>query len=173
MNIINTQYYDSPCGRMLLGAVDRRLCLCDWSVAKHKQNLLRRLEKHFGASFVERSSDVLETARLQLDEYFGKRRTVFDLPLALAGTPFQCRVWSELQLLPYATTMSYGELARRIGSPKTVRAVASAVGANAIAVIIPCHRIVGSDGSLTCFAGGLSAKRFLLELEREKNLLQK
>ena len=165
MNVISTQYYDSPCGRMILGTTDGRLCLCDWTVAKHKEMLLRRLGKHFDATFVELSSDVLDTAKRQLDEYFEKRRTVFDLPLALAGTPFQKRVWDGLLSLSYSTTISYGELARRIGSPKAVRAVASAVGANAIAVIIPCHRIVGVDGSLTGFAGGLSAKRFLLELE--------
>ena len=166
METINTQFYDSPCGRMMLGVFDGRLCLCDWDVARHKESLLRRLGKHFHASFEERSDETLEKTRRQLDEYFNGHRTTFELPLAVAGTDFQKRVWDELQRIPYSSTLSYGELSRRIGSPKAVRAVASAVGANAIAIIIPCHRIIGSDGSLTGFAGGIAAKRYLLKLEK-------
>jgi len=101
----------------------------------------------------------------QLDEYAAARRREFDLPLALAGTPFQLRVWEELRRIPYGATISYGELARRIGRPAAVRAVAQACGANPVPVVVPCHRVVGSDGRLVGYGGGLPWKRFLLELE--------
>ena len=153
---------------MMLGTVDGRLCLCDWAVARHREALLRRIGKCFKAQFEERPDETLERTKRQLDEYFNGLRTVFKLPLAVAGTDFQKRVWNELQRIPYSSTLSYCELSRRIGSPKAVRAVASAVGANSIAVIIPCHRIIGSDGSLTGFAGGLAAKSYLLELEKRQ-----
>ena len=101
----------------------------------------------------------------QLDEYFDGRRTVFDLPIVFAGTDFQRMVWSEIAKIPYGHTISYGELARRIGRPSSVRAVANATGANVISVIVPCHRVIGSDNSLTGYAGGLKAKEYLLKSE--------
>lgn len=108
---------------------------------------------------------LLEAAR-QLDEYFKGRRTTFDIPLLPVGSAFQKRVWQQLQHIPYGSTVSYGELAAAIGSPDSVRAVANANGANAISIIIPCHRVIGSNGSLTGYGGGIAVKRFLLELER-------
>jgi methylated-DNA-[protein]-cysteine S-methyltransferase len=106
-----------------------------------------------------------DEVRRQLDAYLERRRRSFDLPLAPRGTPFQQRVWRALQAIPYAGTASYGEVAQRIGSPRAVRAVGGANGRNPIAIVIPCHRVVGADGSLTGFGGGLERKRFLLELE--------
>lgn len=103
--------------------------------------------------------------RRQLDEYFAGRRRAFDLPLAPHGTPFQLRVWEELRRIGPGTTRTYGELARAVGKPAAARAVGAAVGRNPISVIVPCHRVVGSDGSLTGFAGGLARKRTLLTLE--------
>jgi len=103
----------------------------------------------------------------QLEEYFSGQRREFTVPLEFAGTEFQCRVWSELKKIPYGETVSYAELARRIGNPAAVRAVAAAVGANPISIFVPCHRVVGSDGSLTGYAGGLDAKRLLLDLEHQ------
>jgi methylated-DNA-[protein]-cysteine S-methyltransferase len=102
----------------------------------------------------------------QLDEYFAGEREIFDLPLALAGTPFQLSVWQALRTIPFGETWSYGELAKTIGNPKGMRAVGLANGRNPIAVIVPCHRVIGADGSLTGFGGGLPRKRFLLELEK-------
>jgi methylated-DNA-[protein]-cysteine S-methyltransferase len=101
----------------------------------------------------------------QLAEYFAGRRTVFDVPLAISGSPFQRRVWRALQDIPYGETISYGELARRIGVPSASRAVGVANGHNPISVIVPCHRVIGADGSLTGYGGGLERKRVLLELE--------
>ncbi len=103
--------------------------------------------------------------RAQLAEYFEGRRHVFDLPLAMTGSAFQRRVWRALQEIPYGETASYGELARRIDVPSAARAVGVANGRNPIAVIVPCHRVIGADGSLTGFGGGLERKRLLLELE--------
>jgi methylated-DNA-[protein]-cysteine S-methyltransferase len=104
-------------------------------------------------------------ARRQLAEYFAGERTDFDVPLASAGTPFQRGVWSGLRKIPYGETISYGQLARRIGRPSAVRAVGLANGRNPIAVIVPCHRVIGADGTLTGYGGGIERKRLLLELE--------
>ena len=103
--------------------------------------------------------------REQLTEYFAGSRTTFDVPLQMAGSPFQLRVWQALCDIPYGTTTSYGELARRVGKPSAARAVGLANGQNPIAVIVPCHRVIGADGSLTGYGGGLDRKRFLLGLE--------
>ena len=117
------------------------------------------------ADFVEKNSKVIEAARQQLEDYFCHERTTFDLPLLFVGSEFQKRVWNALMEISYGTTVSYGDLARRIGMPKAVRAVANANGANAISIFAPCHRVIGSDGSLTGYGGGLPTKKFLLELE--------
>jgi methylated-DNA-[protein]-cysteine S-methyltransferase len=105
------------------------------------------------------------TAADQLAAYFAGRLTEFSLPLAPAGTPFQRRVWAGLQEIPYGDTWSYGQLAGKVGNPAAVRAVGLANGRNPIAVVIPCHRVIGADGSLTGYGGGLDRKRFLLDLE--------
>jgi methylated-DNA-[protein]-cysteine S-methyltransferase len=114
----------------------------------------------------ERSTPLLERAGAQLDEYFAGRRRDFDLPLAPAGTEFQRQVWAVLRTIPFGTTWSYAEVARRIGRPRAVRAVGAANGQNPIGIVIPCHRVVGSDGSLTGYGGGLPRKRWLLAHER-------
>jgi methylated-DNA-[protein]-cysteine S-methyltransferase len=105
-------------------------------------------------------------ARRQLAEYFDGRRRHFDLRLAPEGTPFQTRVWAELCRIPFGTTISYRELAARIGQPAAVRAVGLANGRNPIAIVVPCHRVIGADGSLTGYGGGLDRKRYLLGLEQ-------
>ncbi len=112
-----------------------------------------------------RSDEAFAGVRRQLEEFFDGRRQTFDLELALSGSPFDVTVWRALQEIPYGETISYGELARRIGRPDAVRAVGTANGRNPIAVIVPCHRVIGADGSLTGFGGGLARKRRLLELE--------
>lgn len=108
---------------------------------------------------------VLERARDQLREYFDGRRRTFDLPLELAGTPFQREVWQALLAIPFGATSTYGEIAARIGRPRAVRAVGGAIGRNPVSIVVPCHRVVGSDGSLTGFGGGLPRKRALLGIE--------
>ncbi len=108
---------------------------------------------------------VLAGAAAQLEEYFAGRRTEFDLPLAPEGTDFQRRVWAELMRIPYGETVTYGELARRLGNPTGSRAVGLANGRNPIGIVVPCHRVVGSGGDLTGYGGGLPRKRLLLDLE--------
>jgi methylated-DNA-[protein]-cysteine S-methyltransferase len=105
-------------------------------------------------------------ARAQLTEYFEGARTSFDVPMAPVGTPFQRRVWSALQAIPFAETITYGELARRVGSPGAARAVGRANATNPLSIVVPCHRVTGADGSLTGYAGGEERKRWLLEHER-------
>jgi methylated-DNA-[protein]-cysteine S-methyltransferase len=109
--------------------------------------------------------------RAQLEEYFAGERTAFDVSLAPQGAPFELEVWRALEQIPYGETVSYGEIARRVGQPTAARAVGTANGRNPIAVIVPCHRVIGADGSLTGYGGGLERKRLLLELERGQGRL--
>lgn len=164
-NQIITRRYESPCGALLLGSIGDRLCLCDWQVEKHRNHVDNRLRHMLHAEFVEGSSPVTDNAAAQLDEYFAGKRQDFDIPLLFVGTDFQKKVWNQLLNIPFGKTMSYGEMARQIGLPKAVRAVANANGANAISIFAPCHRVIGSDHALTGYAGGLAAKEYLLKLE--------
>lgn len=161
--------YDAPCGRLVLGAFANRLCLCDWVHGKHREQNEQRLRRILSADFHTGTSPLLDAAALQLDEYFAGQRRRFDIPLLLIGTEFQKKVWQALLEIPYGATISYGELASRIGMPHAVRAVANANGANAISIFAPCHRVIGSDNSLTGYAGGLPAKQYLLGLEQKNN----
>lgn len=157
--------YDAPCGRLLLGSYGDRLCLCDWQVEKHRDHVDSRLQRALHATLEYGTSAVIDKAVRQLDEFFARKRQEFDVPLMFVGTEFQKKVWDELLKIPYGETVSYGEMARNIGMPKAVRAVANANGANAISIFAPCHRVIGSDGSLTGYGGGMAAKEFLLKLE--------
>lgn len=165
METIAIQQYRSPIGDMLLGSIDEKLCLCDWVVEPHREHIDRRMSRYFNAKCHETTTDVIKRAIEEIREYFGGVRREFSLPTQMAGTEFQRRVWSELMTIPYGETISYGQLARRIGNPKGVRAVAMACASNPVSIIVPCHRVIGSDKSLTGYGGGLEAKRALLQLE--------
>lgn len=173
--VIRIQRYYSPCGDLLLGSLGDRLCLCDWDIEKRREKIDTRLRKLLDARYEEKPSDITQEAAAQLDEYFRGERTEFDIPLLFAGTEFQKKVWHRLLEIPYACTLSYGELALQIGAPQSVRAVANANGANALSIFVPCHRVIGSNHSLTGYAGGVEAKKRLLDLEadRKKNLRNK
>jgi O-6-methylguanine DNA methyltransferase len=125
-----------------------------------------RLLRSLSAMDLTDDPALLAPVRTQLEAYFRGELRGFDLPLAPHGTPFQLQVWAELRKIPYGQTISYGELARRLGNPLLTRAVGTANGANPISIIVPCHRVIGADGSLTGYAGGLQLKRALLDLER-------
>ena len=159
------QRYRSPCGEMMLGAIGDSICLCGWIGRSGYERDLARVTKHFGACVVHGTCPVIDIAAEQLDEYFAGERKVFALPLVFSGTEFQNMVWNGLLRIPYGVTISYGEEASRLGCPKSVRAVASANGANPIGVIVPCHRVIGADGSLTGYSAGTDIKAFLLRLE--------
>ena len=150
----------------MLGAYDGQLCLADWRYRKMRKSIDARLQKGLNAKYIQEDTVVLQQTRQQLDEYLKRKRKSFDVPLFMVGTLFQKQVWQALIDIPYGKTCSYLQLSKNIGNEKAVRAVASANGANAISILIPCHRIIGSDGSLTGYAGGLPAKKKLLHLEQ-------
>ena len=147
-------YYDFPIGKLGLAETDGGIS----HVTFHGEKLPRNA--------VERETPLIQKAAKQLHEYFARKRTSFDLPLALAGTPFQLAVWKALTAIPCGETRSYADIAAAVGSPKGFRAVGMANNRNPVAIIVPCHRVIGKDGSLTGYAGGLHIKEFLLELER-------
>ncbi len=151
--------YDSPLDSLLLVANDEALTGVYFSDG--------RSQSIIGGDWEEQPAHpVLQSAKWQLDEYFAGRRKTFDLPLAPNGTPFQHQVWQALCAIPYGETQSYADIARRIGNPKAVRAVGAANGANPVSIVVPCHRVIGADGSLTGYGGGLPRKRKLLALEQ-------
>jgi methylated-DNA-[protein]-cysteine S-methyltransferase len=148
---------DSPVGPLTLVAVDGVLA---------RLHMDRQRYAPDPASFGPRDDGPFAEAARQLEDYFAGTRTGFELDLALAGTPFQQRVWQELRAIPYGETVSYGQLADRIGQPTASRAVGLANGRNPVGIIVPCHRVVGADGSLTGYGGGIERKRYLLAHEQ-------
>jgi methylated-DNA-[protein]-cysteine S-methyltransferase len=154
MNLYTT--FDSPIGELL---------------AVGDGEALTRLQMQAGRRPVpidpswKRDDDALDPVRTQLEEYFAGARTTFEIPLAMIGNGFELSVWAALQEIPYGETVSYGAIARAIGHPTAFRAVGLANGRNPVAVIVPCHRVIGADGSLTGYGGGLERKRLLLDLE--------
>ena len=173
MNQINIQYHKTTIGELLLGSFDEKLCLLDYRFRRMRDSIDNRIKKRTNADYIEKSNDILETTKCQIDEYLQEGRTNFDLPLLMLGTDFQKSVWNGLLAVPYGSTLSYLQLAKSINNEKAVRAIASANGANAISIVIPCHRIIGSDGSLVGYAGGLPAKQHLLNLEKNNTPLSK
>lgn len=162
---ISIQYLQTPFGELILGAYLDRLCLCDWRFRETRRSIDERIKNGLQAVFTEEGSPVIDEARSQLEAYFAGKRREFDLPLRLVGTPFQLRVWEELQRVPYGKTETYRAIATRLENEMAYRAVASASAANAISIFIPCHRIIGSHGELVGYAGGKETKEKLLNLE--------
>ncbi len=152
---ISLQHYHSHCGKIILASIEGKLCLCDWEEMPCATRNMQRLQRIMNGEFKEEPSDVLRLAIKELDEYFAKSRKTFDIPLLTVGTDFQKNVWQALLEVPYGETRSYMQIAQQVSNPKGVRAVAQAIGANGICILIPCHRIIGSNHSLTGFAGGL------------------
>jgi len=165
MKQINIQYFKTRIGELILGSFEGRLCLLDFRYRKMRKTVDRRIQKGLDAGYVERDDEVLVKTRKQLEEYFDGDRKEFNIPLLTVGTDFQKSVWNALQKVPYGTISTYSKLAEDIGNNNAVRAVAGANGANSIAIIIPCHRIIGSDGELVGYGGGLPVKKRLLKLE--------
>jgi len=168
MKYVSIQYFETPAGEVILGEVESQVCLMDWSKRKNRKAIDKRIQSGLKAEYIEQDTPLLQTTRHQLTDYFKQQRTLFDLPILMVGTDFQKQVWLTLQQIEYGLTISYKHLSEQMGNEKAVRAVANAVGANAMSVIVPCHRIIGADGSMTGYAGGLAAKKFLLTLEKTK-----
>lgn len=162
---IAIQYYKSPAGQLIVGSFEDQLCLCDWRYRKMRKSIDKRIKAGLKAEYQEASTKIIELTILQLEEYFTGVRKEFDIPLLFVGSDFQKRIWSALKEIPFGSTETYLGLSRKLGDEKAIRAVASANGANAISIIIPCHRLIGSDGKLVGYAGGLDAKKKLLRIE--------
>lgn len=167
-NIIFTSQYQSPLGIITLAATKKGLCLLEFDNQKRIDNHFKHFNKIWGIELKKEKSSILQTTEIQLEEFFAKQRTDFNLPLDLVGSDFQKNVWKELMKVPYGTTRTYKEQAIAIGNLKAIRAVATANGENRISIIIPCHRIIGSDGNLTGYGGGIWRKQKLLELENNQ-----
>lgn len=150
---------------MLAGATDNGICLFDFEYRKMMPQIQKRITTHLSDDFQQGEHPYFTLLRSQLDEYFTGERQAFDLPLVFTGTDFQNRVWQALTQIPFGSTRTYMQQAQVLGDEKAIRAVARANGENCLAIIIPCHRVVGSDGSLTGYAGGLRNKKWLLEHE--------
>ena len=165
MKTIKIRYYQSPCGELILGAFKGKLCLCDWMAEKRRTMIDQRIQRLLQTEYEVTDSEVTDKAAGQLDGFFARKRTTFDIPLLMLGTDFQRAVWQELLNIPYGTTISYLKLAERLGNVKAVCAVAAANGANPISIFVPCHRVIGNNHKLVGYGGGLAAKQMLLELE--------
>lgn len=169
MNDINIQYYKTRIGDMIVGSHNNKLCLLDFRYRKMREAVDDRLKRKLNASFVEKSDDVIEDTKKQVSEYLSGERKSFDISIIMVGTDFQKRVWEVLTKISYGQTMSYLDLAKDINNEKAVRAVANANGANAIGLIIPCHRVIESGGGLGGYGGGVLVKKKLLNLEKNNS----
>lgn len=165
--VIRTERIATPLGAMLAGATDNGICLLEFIDSDRIERQLRRVQKLFQAELITGRNPHLNALSIQLEQYFAGSRKEFDLIVVALGTPFQQAVWKELITIPYGETVSYQEEAERIGRPTAVRAVARANGANPISIVIPCHRVIGKNGKLIGYGGGLWRKQWLLDLERE------
>ncbi len=157
---------DSPLGPLVAGSTDEGICLLAFTDRRTIEAQCQTLQRRFGRPAVPGEDQRLERLRVELAEYFAGRRREFSVPAASPGTSFQMRVWEALRAIPYGQTRSYRQLAEAVGSPGACRAVGAANGANRVAILIPCHRVVNADGRLGGYADGLHRKQALLELER-------
>ena len=158
---LQTAIYPSPIGPLLLEADSQGLCRCSWADDTSQMQM-----PHLASVNDTTTAVIMADTKRQLDEYFAGSRSRFQLPLHITGTTFQKQVWQALAAIPYGTTRAYGEVARAIGRPTASRAVAGACHANPVAVIIPCHRVIGANGKPVGYAGGVARKLYLIENER-------
>lgn len=168
--VVSIQYYNSPCGEIIMASAGDGLCLCDWNKMPCAERNKRRLMRLQNAECIIAPSVVLKETKKELDEYFAGKRHTFEIPLHPVGTDFQKQVWQALLEIPYGETRTYKEIAQKINKLKGIRAVAQAIGANGISILIPCHRVIGTNRSLTGYAGGIEAKRLLLNIECQNTL---
>lgn len=168
-NIIDLKRIETLLGTMLACATNQGICLLEFSDRKMLETELKSIAKLLNATIIQGNNEHFDTLEIQLQEYFNGNRKEFSIPLHTPGTDFQNKVWTALQRIPYGKTKSYKEQAITTGNPESVRAVANANGMNRISIIIPCHRVIGSDGQLTGYGGGLWRKKYLLELEEQNS----
>lgn len=165
-DVINLTRLETPLGTMIACATERGICLLEFTDRKMLETEFKQLNKSLKSPIIQGDNKCFKILKEQLDAYFAGNLKTFDLPLDLIGTDFQKQVWNCLLQIPYGETVSYAQQAQNIGNPTATRAVANANGMNKISIIIPCHRVIGSDGSLTGYGGGLWRKKKLLDLEK-------
>lgn len=164
--IVDLKRIETPLGTMIACADDSGICMLEFSDRKALPNELQEISKYFKANIVPGENTHFKILERELTEYFDGKRLEFSVPLSPVGTDFQKKVWEVLRKIPYGTTTSYQQQANMLGNPKAVRAVANANGLNKISILIPCHRVIGSNGKLTGYGGGIWRKQKLLELEK-------
>ena len=169
--ICNITHIETNLGTMVAAATDKGICMFEFADYKLLDLQLKQLAASFKTSLVQGENPHFDTLQEQLDEYFKGERKDFDIPLDLVGTEFQKQVWFSLLKIPYGCTTTYAKQAELVGKPTAVRAVANANGKNKISIILPCHRVIGTNGSLTGYGGGIERKKKLLDFEK-KNILQ-
>lgn len=167
-NSINIQSVKTRIGELLVGSFQQQLCLLDYRYRKMRNTVDNRLKHRLSADYSETEDEIITSTIKQIDEYLQGDRQVFDIPILTAGTEFQKSVWTALMKIPFGQTRSYLQIAEAIGNPNAVRAVANANGANAISILIPCHRVIGNNGELVGYGGGLPVKKRLLKLEQQQ-----
>ena len=170
--VIDIIRIETPLGTMLAGGVADGICLLEFSDRRMLETELKQIAKYFNATLIQGENKHFNLLRKELKEYFEKKLKNFSVPICAPGTEFQKAVWKTMQKIPYGTTWSYKQEAEKLGKPKSVRAVANANGQNRISIIIPCHRVIGSNGTLTGYGGGLWRKKWLLEHEAKHNFLE-
>ena len=170
---ISQTYINTPLGEMIACATDKGICLLEFNDRKKLEDQFKKLSKDLNTSIAEEENIHFDLLKKELEAYFNGKLEKFTTPLDIIGTEFQKKVWQVLLTIPYGKTVSYLQQSESMGNPLSIRAVANANGMNKIAIIVPCHRVIGSNGKLTGYAGGLERKRFLLNLEKgitEKDL---
>jgi AraC family transcriptional regulator of adaptative response/methylated-DNA-[protein]-cysteine methyltransferase len=156
---------ETPLGQMRSLATEQGICVFDFAQRRMMNSIVKRVEKGVGTEAVDGHVSHFDELKRQIDEYYNGSRTEFDIPLHLIGTPFQLSVWDALTKIPFGTTRSYLKQSIFLGNEKAIRAVARANGENGIAIIVPCHRVIGENGNLTGYGGGLWRKKWLLDHE--------
>jgi AraC family transcriptional regulator of adaptative response/methylated-DNA-[protein]-cysteine methyltransferase len=154
-----------PLGDMIAGATDRGVCFLEWHDRGGVERIKQRVEKRYRIKPTSGNNNYLDKLEQEIAQYFAVKLEEFTVALDIKGTPFERQTWDQLLAIPYGKTLSYGEMADRLGKPHASRAVGRANGANYIAIVIPCHRVIGTDGGLGGYGGGLRRKRYLLDLE--------
>lgn len=169
-NLIFLKLYDGVCGRLLLGSLDGELCLCTWTESEKGREIIGGMVKSLRASVSKESEATLEQATKELDEYFRGERKTFDVPLRIIGSDFQRSVLERVMEIPYGETVSYGDIAEKMGSLSHARVIGQAIAKNPLCIFVPCHRVVGRNGSFGGFSGGLKVKAQLLSIEAGRAL---
>lgn len=164
--IINTTTFSTPLGEMFAAASKKGIVMLTFFTPFYIEAKIEVLKKTLNAEVIPANNEIFKALRIQLNEYFEKKRTTFEIPLQLIGSPFQVKCWKELLNIPYGKTISYKEQAIKIGNEKAFRAVANANGQNMIDILVPCHRVIANNGKLSGYTGGVEKKEFLLKLEQ-------